>query len=771
MIRISQNSRPAAQKLTGLLPIVSARRFIRQKRGGPRSNVVKNEEVSQYDDLPKLKTAQKPRSTERLNVVKKPESSLKYSYENQDSVFAQLVSESDQLNQNTQEGAKVISLESILESDKAYFNEKIVENDGNEPDDLLSSREKRYHPDTLYGKCKQNSVEVPETISSSISKLVKKTQMQTLRDHAARYFVDLRTQAHRATYSEIDTDTHLTAVFLQNYASSYAVINEAKQRMGKSWRPDKILDVGFGPATGMIALNEIFAHDEEWNPSKKHAVVIGHDTMRTKARTILSTQKKEQKGNADSTKKKEKKDDDHVDSNADQSFQSYTRTSFKNRIPLYGAEVRYDLIIATHQLYKNTQKFPISIDYNASRLVSLLSPNGVLILVERGDPNGFESIARARQIMIRPEDSTNLEKIPNLWRDKESSSRKIDASYKVAKDEDLNFEEDFLKELAQKGYEIEHDSLAEDQAVQKDSLSSELVSEKPTEPETTGGIYLKVLAPCSHHGKCPLQTSDPLVLNKSRKATWCMFSQMVQRPKFSMELKKGLQLASDWETPYMGMGISGQVDGGSGRSGGRNFEFSNYSYLIVQRSESPMVSNSSSVEERAQSWSRVLLNPMKRDKHVIMQVCAPSGDIEKWIIPKSFDKQTYHDARKANQGDLWALDAKTKLKMDLNSNLKDDRKVDKLKKALRKEKKAAEKLDLKGKINSKVEESDKSTLRSIQHKNFERKVRDGAYVADRRPLPFENEDDTLILEEFMNSKQTKSRTKQKMSGKKGESWF
>lgn len=49
-------------------------------------------------------------------------------------------------------------------------------------------------------------------------------------------------------------------------------------------------------------------------------------------------------------------------------------------------------------------------------ILKLLSPGGHLVLVERGNALGFETIARARQIMIRPESySTEIGKVPRPY--------------------------------------------------------------------------------------------------------------------------------------------------------------------------------------------------------------------------------------------------------------------------------------------------------------------------------------------------------------------
>ena len=61
------------------------------------------------------------------------------------------------------------------------------------------------------------------------------------------------------------------------------------------------------------------------------------------------------------------------------------------------------------------------------------------------------------------------------------------------------------------------------------------------------------------------------------------------------------------------------------------------------------------------SLPRTILPPLKRRGHVILDMCTPSGRLERWTVPRSHSKQAYRDARKSKWGDLWALGAKTRV--------------------------------------------------------------------------------------------------------------
>lgn len=489
----------------------------------------------------------------------------------------------------------------------------------------------RLHPDTQIGRLGgRTSLIIPKELSSEISKATLRFDPQKVRQRASQYYLSLAEGgANQPTKSALDVETSLSAAFLPTYASIYSVLGEARRRLGNNWKPKRILDVGFGPATGIIALNEIFAEDKDWNPERKLSVIIGSPLMKRRAVDLLSQQMHEIRNNEDENNDeglgKFGAVDQEIDMEAKTSRDLETeaievdidssesptpektpkiQTVIHQTVPPPQSTAKYDLIIATHQLYRSGDHFPASVDQHTSHLLSLLSPGGVVLFIERGDPKGFESIARSRQVMIRPENHTSVEKEPRPYKDSKST--------------------------------------------------------------------LKILAPCSHHGKCPLQVDMGGRKRSAGFFHWCRFAQSVQRPKFTLELKKGTYLAQEWNEETPGRGKGGKSLSGKGRPYGKSHETISYSYIIVQKSDV----KGNHQETTGDNWPRILSPPTKRDKHVIMNMCAPSGTVEQWTVTKSQGKQEYHDARKADGGDLWALDAKVKVARGGNNS--------KLKKVLKK---------------------------------------------------------------------------------------
>ncbi|KAF8466518.1 hypothetical protein JB92DRAFT_3102820 [Gautieria morchelliformis] len=55
----------------------------------------------------------------------------------------------------------------------------------------------------------------------------------------------------------------------------------------------------------------------------------------------------------------------------------------------------------------------------------------------------------------------------------------------------------------------------------------------------------------------------------------------------------------------------------------------------------------------AYAWPRVILPPLKRSGHVLIDACLANGTISRLTFPRSQGKQIYYDARKARWGDLF----------------------------------------------------------------------------------------------------------------------
>ncbi|KAL1842754.1 hypothetical protein VTJ49DRAFT_4239 [Mycothermus thermophilus] len=504
--------------------------------------------------------------------------------------------------------------ENIIEEDEPREEEEIDEDD-REPDaQFLEPREvggsRRLHEYTRLGQfgTKPSTLQLPKvTFVEPISELLTRTEISHIRETAERVLggpglpygpatpksksnlpqkpILLQAGYHRM--SQIEADAYLATVMPGLYATITSVLVEVRKRLGEEWLRElltrlggvgpRVLDVGAGGA-GLAAWQSIL--QAGWDvlrekgevtgeePPSKRTVVVGNENLRQRVSRFLHN------------------------------------TTFLPRLPDYihsleGAERKldsggepqqrkvFDVIIASHVL------LPLDKEYKRRELLdnlwSMLSPQGgVLIVIEKGHPRGFEAVADVRDRLLS----------------------------------------EFI--------------VPPSPAPREDAIQPE--GERVREP----GM---IIAPCTNHTKCPMYLTPGL--SKGRK-DFCHFSQRFIRPPFLQKI----------------LGASH-----------RSHEDIDFSYLAVRRGAQPTPSPTYLVGKEATdrafagyennqhnqdlpphplSLPRNILTPLKRRGHVTLDLCTPGGDIERWVVPKSFSKQAYHDARKAVWGDLWALGAKTR---------------------------------------------------------------------------------------------------------------
>ncbi|KAK8061641.1 37s ribosomal protein rsm22 [Apiospora phragmitis] len=160
-----------------------------------------------------------------------------------------------------------------------------------------------------------------------------------------------------------------------------------------------------------------------------------------------------------------------------------------------------------------------------------------------------------------------------------------------------------------------------------------------------------IIAPCTTHKKCPMYQEPGTAHGRK---DFCRFSQRFIRPPFLQRVLGATH---------------------------RNHEDVDFSFVAIQRgmtatSPTPAQPPAQGEDSTAAAFAgyeaadeapnpfslpRNILPPIKRHGHVTLDLCTPSGTIERWTVPKSYSRQAYHDARKARWGDLWALGAKTRV--------------------------------------------------------------------------------------------------------------
>ena len=281
----------------------------------------------------------------------------------------------------------------------------------------------RYHPYSLAGKFHDSPVEISlprDELISPIREILGRTHPRHVQEAAEAAFGGPGLPTSPATFTwsrsgnmggvglapgqrhmtEIEADAFLTAYVPPAYASSAAILREVRKRIGSEWLqsrlkqgPDgglNVLDVGTGGAA-LLAWEQIV--NAEWellkekgevhgeHPPGKKAVVASSDRLRNRIKSFLHN------------------------------------TSILPRLPDYehsgqttsgehleaGSQPQprkvYDVIIASHLLVAEKQDHYRQAIVNS--LWSLLSKDGgVLIIVEKAHPRGFEAVAHVRQTLL-----------------------------------------------------------------------------------------------------------------------------------------------------------------------------------------------------------------------------------------------------------------------------------------------------------------------------------------------------------------------------------
>ncbi|MCJ1359998.1 MAG: 37S ribosomal protein S22 [Icmadophila ericetorum] len=409
-------------------------------------------------------------------------------------------------------------------------------------------------------------------------------------------------EASQSKMQEMEADSFLAAVMPGAFATIRSTLVEVRKRLGPEWLSSllrkeggpRIMDAGAGGA-GVLAWREML--QTEWEmmhpdgvpreipiPVGKATVVTGSPELRNRASALLED------------------------------------TTFLPRLPDYFAprdlpipeegqpptRKQYDIVIAPHTLWSLKEDYMRKAQ--VQNLWSLLNPKGgVLILIEKGLPRGFELIAGAREVLLK------------------------------------------------------------NQIASPESLSIENVLQDPSADRYSKKEEGMIIAPCTNHAQCPMYSSAQ---TKGRK-DYCHFSQRFIRPPYLQRiLGASSRNHEDIRFSYIALrrGIDKRlIDNILQGDVATDAAFIGHEGSTIlpqtgidEESEAPTFSDEPS-QQIMLALPRQILPPLKRRGHVILDLCTPSGQIERWTVPKSFSRQAYRDARKSRWGDLWALGAKTRI--------------------------------------------------------------------------------------------------------------
>lgn len=534
--------------------------------------------------------------------------------------------------ESSQDLEPVESSDDILPEEELAIEDEDVEDfeREDEADEAYESGDfVRTHPLTVVGRFSTSpaTIQIPkDTVVDPITALLADASNKQLSEVAQRTFggpglpnstativrahlkqQPIALEASQSNMGEMEGNAYIAAIMPGAYATVTSTLVEIRKRLGSEWLRKlmkskggpRVLDAGAGGA-GILAWREILR--AEWGllhpdgvplnkppPYGKSTVVTGSSALRNRASHLL--------------------DDTTFIPRLPDYDPSRDHPSLETNNPQ--PRKQYDVILAPHTLW--TLKEDYMRKNQVQNFWSLLDPKGgVLVLIEKGVPRGFELIAGARETLLK-----------------------------------------------------HHVASPGDEEV-----------EAPIEPGSRNRFGPKergmIVAPCTNHGKCPMYITAGR--SQGRK-DYCHFSQRYIRPHYLQRvLGSRDKNHEDILFSYVALqrGID-QREADNIMQGQAAVEAAFAGYEDTERIENTKGSQEAVDPEVASvsalSLPRAILPPIKRRGHVILDLCTPAGKIERWTVPKSFSKQAYRDARKSKWGDLWALGAKTRVQRNIRVGL------------------------------------------------------------------------------------------------------
>ena len=507
----------------------------------------------------------------------------------------------------------------VYEKSRLHLEEEWEEADAEqaEDDDFM-----RAHPLTIAGRSKPlpSTVFLPkESLVDPTAQLLTRTNHKHLAESVNRIFGGRGLPYSAATPSSrlgkeqkpipldpshsdmgnIEADTYIAAVQPGTYASVMGTLVEVRRRLGSSWvehilqkKGGSVLDAGSG-GVGILAWHEVLKADwarmrEESETTLQGEAPLGKATVLTGSNTLRH-----------------------------RASQMLENTTFIPRLPdavttegdVNTEQPRklYDLIIAPHTLWPLKQEYLRK--EQVQKYWSLLNPKGgVLILIEKGLPRGFEVIAGARDLLLQ-------------------------------------------RHIASPGSTTVEASVEEQTSMPNEDTR---FSQKDT------GM---IIAPCTNHSPCPMYQSPGISLGRK---DFCFFSQRYIRPPYLQRILNATDRNHE-DVQYSYIAVQRGRDqrqalydpNGKGiiqNEASTTQAFEGYEWQPGSDSE-PITE----ADVNPLTLPRLILPALKRRGHIIMDVCTPAGTLERWTVPRSYSKQAFRDARKVRWGDLWALGAKTRI--------------------------------------------------------------------------------------------------------------
>ncbi|KAF2625991.1 hypothetical protein BU25DRAFT_449693, partial [Macroventuria anomochaeta] len=518
-----------------------------------------------------------------------------------------------------------------------------------EDDEVEDEPFMRAHPLTIAGRFKPSpsTVFLPkETLVDPTAQLLTRANHKHLTESANRIFggrglphsastpparlgkeqKPITLDPSQAEMGNIEADAYMAAVQPGTYASVMSALVEVRRRLGTPWmehmlakKGGTILDAGSG-GVGILAWQEILK--AEWESKQEtHEENLEETPEETTSQAPTSSEAQPAETSQETAPKSKATVLTSSDTLRHRASRLLENTTFIPRLPEHvtpsddanTSQPRkvYDIIIAPHTLWPLRQEY-LRKD-QVSKYWSLLNPKGgVLILIEKGLPRGFEVIAAAREMLLE---------------------RHIASPHSTTLETPLD----------------------------------EQVSRPEQETRFTKKETGMIIAPCTNHSACPMYSTPG---KSPGRKDFCFFTQRYIRPPYLQRILNAkdrnhedvqfsylaVQRGRDQRLPehdLVGKGVQQGVESTDAAFAGHEWDSS------APDAENPDLVTPEQINPLA--LPRLILPALKRRGHIILDVCTPAGTLERWTVPRSFSKQAFRDAKKSRWGDLWALGAKTRI--------------------------------------------------------------------------------------------------------------
>ncbi|TDL28180.1 Rsm22-domain-containing protein [Rickenella mellea] len=485
-------------------------------------------------------------------------------------------------------------------------------------DDVCVGETLRKSPEARFGSQAIGSVYIPNDLRLSIERLIAGSDKFALHNNAKRIFkrddstrddpwdsvstVNYKSHKQAVKHAETDGTAFATVALPAHYAAICSVLDHVKRRFGNAWNIERVIDWGSGTGSALWATMHSFQHPTMGGDQD---MTLEPHLSRSRILTYLGIEKR---AGLTAIAKRLVKDVD-----VGQTSLSWQ----KGYTDLFGTK-RFE----GHDLLALSAFTLSSLPNPLARkdLVKEMWDSGanVMILIDHDSPSGFESIANARDYLLR-----------------------------MGKRE---FDDPLMGSMDHVGCHVvapcPHDQACPLHAPGSTKLICSF-SQRMQRPaflrktkhvkaghEDTGFSYVVI-----RRGPRPTYSSA-----KYTQPAPQVSGDNVKEDKYGVEFEGRTETECHTLAPDNGVGL---------HSPSRNSEDSD-DILRMQ----------------AYGWPRLIFPPLKKSGHVILDSCTREGRIMRLTIPRSQGKQEYYDARKSSWGDIFPHSPKNPPQIRSQTNAK-----------------------------------------------------------------------------------------------------